>query len=131
MRRFVVPLILLAAAGAAGCAAVTTLDGRQLHVGSEAFRDYVEKVFREQNRTATRLAFALESEGLSAGALKALSAAETSLLDACAGLNEIATSRRDNQSLGKLHQLHAARQAPGCERATRNAQQALGRGSEN
>jgi hypothetical protein len=128
MHRFVVPLIVFVAAG---CAAVTTLDGRQLRVGSEAFRDYVEKVFREQNRTASRLAFALESEGLSADAADALSAAETSLLDACAGLNEIATSRRDNRSLGKLRQLNAARQAPECERATHGAQQALRRESED
>ena len=39
-----------------GCAAVTTADGTRLVFGSDDFRAYVERVFRDQNRVADELA---------------------------------------------------------------------------
>jgi len=106
---------------AAGCARVVTLEGERLNVRSDEFRRYVETVFREQNRVATALAFALEDADDEAR-LDALEAAEEDLLAACAGLNAIAAARRDGERLGRLQALSAARAAPECERATADAQ---------
>ena len=83
---------------------------------SEEFRDYVERVFREQNRVADAVAFALEAPGAED---RQLEAAEQELLAACAGVNELATARRDQQRLGLRTSLRAARSVPECERATR------------
>jgi len=55
----------------------------------------------------------------------ALTAAEDALLKACAGLNELATSRRDQADLGVRKSATAARSAPDCERATQAAQTAM------
>jgi hypothetical protein len=104
-----------------GCAAVTTADGERLNLTSPEFRSYVERVFREQNRLADELAFAAEDgEG---GA--AIAAAEDALLEACAGVNELATSRRDEQRLGIKRSAAAARSVPQCETASRAASAAL------
>jgi hypothetical protein len=117
----------LAAAAAllAACAAVTTADGMRLGLGSDEFKAYAERVFRDQNKVASDLAFALEDAGAAAAA--ELDSAEDELLAACAGLNEVATTRRDDQPLGVRAKLGAARRAPDCERATRAAQAALDR----
>ena len=105
------------------CAAVTTADGTRLAFGSDDFRAYVERVFREQNRVADELAFSLEGPRVADEV--ELTAAEDALIAACAGLNELATSRRDDQNLGARRSAAAARRAPDCERATRSAQVAL------
>jgi hypothetical protein len=119
-------LTLAAAALAAACAAVTTADGTRLGLGSNEFRSYVERVFREQNKTASDLAFALDDATAAGGPEpRELAAAEQTLLAACSGLNELATSRRDEQHLGLRRSAAAARGAPDCERATRAAQAAL------
>jgi hypothetical protein len=108
------------------CAAVTTADGRRLGLASSDFRSYVEQVFREQNKTASELAFAIEDAARPGGAdPPALTAAEDALLAACAGLNELATARRDDQRLGVRRSAGAARRAPDCERATLSARAAL------
>jgi hypothetical protein len=106
----------------AGCAAVTTLDGQRLGLPSEEFRGYVERVFREQNRVADELAFALEGPG---GEATGLAAAEAQLLAACSGVNELATARRDERRLGMRRSLSAARSVPQCEGAARAAERAL------
>jgi hypothetical protein len=115
----------LAAASAflVGCAALTTADGTRLTFGSAEFRSYVERVFREQNRVADELAFALE--GAPPADAVDLTAAEDELAAACAGLNELAVSRRDDERLGMRRSAAAARGAPQCERATLAAQAAL------
>jgi hypothetical protein len=112
--RSIVPYALLFLAG---CAAVPTADGERLRLSSAAFRAYVERVFREQNRVADELAFALEAPGSRA----ALAAAEERLLAACAGVNELATARRDETALGVRASVRAARTVPGCEEAARAA----------
>lgn len=106
-----------------GCAAVPTADGERLKLASPEFRAYVEQVFREQNRVADAVAFALEEPG-SNGELEA---AEQQLLAACAGVNELATARRDGAELGIRGSLRAARTVPECERATRSAEMLLAR----
>lgn len=124
-RGFSMPLlrmgVLATALVLSGCAAVTTADGQRLALTSPEFRVYVERVFREQNRLADELAFAAESSDAGAG----LAAAEEALLDACSGVNELATSRRDDQRLGFKRGAAAARSVPLCEAASRAAAAAL------
>ena len=93
-----------------------TADGQRLSLGSTEFREYVERVFREQNRVADALAFALEASGAQDSEL---ATAEQELLAACAGVNELATARRDQETLGMRDSVRAARSVPECERATR------------
>jgi hypothetical protein len=107
-----------------GCAAVPTADGERLELASPEFRAYVERVFREQNRVADAVAFALEEEEDSDAGL---AAAEQRLLAACAGVNELATARRDDSALGLRRSLRAARMVPECERAARLADAELAR----
>ena len=107
------------------CVSVTTLDGERLTAPSSEFRAYVEGVFREQNRVATDLAFALESAADTADKDE-IEAAERDLIAACAALNEIATERRAGRELERSRQKEAARSAPQCERAMRAAEAALG-----
>ena len=102
-----------------GCAAVPTADGQRLSLRSAEFREYVERVFREQNRVADAVAFALDAPGGEQDAQ--LAAAEQELLAACAGVNELATARRDERRLDMRDSLRAARSVPDCERATRAA----------
>lgn len=108
---------------AAGCAgSVTTAGGARLRLTSAEFRAYVERVFREQNSAATELAFAIEDDDSSSAEL---ALAEESLLAACAGLNRLATARRDQLRLGPGERASAAREAPRCEAATSAARTAL------
>lgn len=111
-----------------GCAVVTTADGSRLPVASDRFAAYAEQVFREQNRVATALAFALEDAPTTdSEEFAALESAEESLLAACAGLNEVAAARRDGGRSGTRRQLRAAKQAPACEQATTEAEAVLAR----
>ena len=95
-----------------------TADGQRLSLRSAEFREYVERVFREQNRVADAVAFALDAPGEQDAQL---AAAEQQLLAACAGVNELATARRDGRRLDMRDSLRAARSVPDCERATRAA----------
>ncbi len=112
--RVVSPLALLALTG---CAAIQTADGDRLAVTSPEFRTYVERIFREQNRVADEVAFALDAPGAEQGPLPA---GEQRLLEACSGVNELATARRDEQRLGARRSLEAARSVPKCEEAARS-----------
>ena len=100
----------------AGCASVATADGQRLRLTSPEFSEYVERVFREQNGVADAAAFALEAPGAERAEL---AAAEQQLLAACAGVNELATARRDQRRLGLRASASAARTVPECEAATR------------
>ena len=115
-------LLLAAAFALHGCAAVPTADGGRLKLTSPEFRAYVERVFREQNRVADELAFALDGAAAPAAGL---AAAEQSLLEACAGVNELATARRDERRLGLRRRAASARSVPACERATLEAAKLL------
>jgi outer membrane murein-binding lipoprotein Lpp len=109
----------------AGCASISTADGDRLALQSEEFRAYVERVFREQNRVADELAFALEAPGPARGEL---AVAEQRLLEACAAVNELATARRDELRLGLRRSLSAARTVPRCEQTTRSVAEVLAEG---
>jgi hypothetical protein len=115
--------LLVATLALQGCAAVPTADGAELALRSPEFRAYVERVFREQNRVADELAFAIEA----APARAEPAAAEQALIEACAGVNELATARRDDRRLGPRKRLAAARSVPECERATQSAAALLNR----
>ena len=108
-----------------GCAAVATVGGERLRVGSDAFADYVESVFRRQNALATELAFAMEREHFDSPHYVELESAELAMLEACAGLNEIAAGRQSRRETGRLRALRAARRAPDCERAALAAEALL------
>jgi hypothetical protein len=111
---------LATSAIAAGCA-VTTADGRRLALASSEFRAYAEQVFREQNRVASELAFALEAPTPDPELIEA----EESLLAACSSLNAVAAARRDGDELSVAEQARAGRDAPRCEAAIAVAQAAL------
>lgn len=105
-----------------GCATVATVDGERLALTSPEFAAYVERVFREQNRVADLLAFALED---APAERPDLGAAEQALLAACAGVNELATARRDDERLGLRRSAANARSVPACERAAQEAARLL------
>lgn len=100
--------------------AVQTQDGVRLALSSPEFPEYVERVFREQNRVADELGFALEEDDSGR-----LDEAEQNLLAACERLNELATTRRDDVEISLRRRLAAARTAPECERATSAAEAVL------
>jgi hypothetical protein len=116
--------ILAAAVGLGGCAGVVTKDGQRLRLTSPDFRAYVERVFRRQNQVATDVELALEDVP-AAAAPAGLAAADDGLQSACAGVNELATARRDGVKLGLRRQLRAAKTVPQCERAAEAAADAL------
>ena len=115
---FVRPLVVCLLLSLSGCAAVPTADGQRLRLGSDEFREYVERVFREQNSVADAVAFALDAPGARDAEL---AATEQELLAACAGVNELATARRDQRQLGLRSSVRAAKSVPDCERAARAA----------
>ncbi len=115
-------VLLAATVVCQGCATVTTVDGQRLGLASAEFASYVERVFREQNRIADALAFALEGD---AAGRADLMEAEQSLLTACAGVNELATARRDGEGLGLKRSATNARSVPTCERAAQAAARLL------
>jgi hypothetical protein len=117
---------LLAAAVSGGCAVLTTAEGSRLVLGSRASRAYVARVFREQNRLADELAFALADLPEGDGAReRALAAAEAELLAACAPLNTLAAARRDARSLGARVEARLARAAPACEAQTASTRERI------
>ena len=96
-----------------------------MRMTSDELRTYVETVFRRQNEAATELAFALESADFGSAQYVEIEAAESRLLDACAGLNEIASRRQSGQATRKLRAARAARESPNCERAAVTTEQFL------
>lgn len=119
-------LWLCSVLGLSACAAVVSMDGERYPLTSEAFRDYLEGVFRAQNQTADALAFALEDLGKEPATLVGkLNAADAKLLAACGGVNQLALSRRDGSAMTRREALAAARSAPTCERADRDARKIL------
>src|SRR5262245_28665406 len=117
--RVAAPLVAMLTVG--GCA-VMTADGQRLALTSPEFRAYVERVFREQNRVADEFAFALEGESQ---APADVAAAEQSLQDACAALNELATARRDERQLSLRQRSASARSVPMCERTMKTSARTL------
>lgn len=101
-----------------GCVAtVETLDGAAHRITSEAFRDYAEAVFREQNRIVSMLVFRMEDERVEPATLELLEQAEAQLLADCRDLNEVAVRRRDRERRRWVADARAAKTVPTCERA--------------
>jgi hypothetical protein len=102
-----------------GCVgAVELANGRHIPLNSKEFEDYVEYVFKYQNRVADELAFALvDADVTDAKAQMDLEQAEANLQTACSGINELATARRDGQRISVRRKLEFARQVPDCEQA--------------
>jgi len=126
VRRYLCELAV--AATLTGCVTVTTTDGERLSMKSSRFQDYVERVFREQNHWATELLDA--QDGAEGERYEELVSAEDALLAACAGLNELATARRDARVLAPLRQARLARSAPECEMITSSVRELISRESE-
>ena len=78
---------------------------------------------RQQNQVGTALLFALEDA--SAPTTERLTVLDEEMLSACAGLNELATARRDGRRLGLMQEARIAREAPACEMAAVRAQAVL------
>lgn len=103
---------------------MTTAGGDAMRMTSVEFRDYVERIFREQNRLTSAL---IDAQELVEGErYEVLVAAEGDLLLACTGLNELAIARRDGRTLARRTQARLARSAPECEAATLRVQAVLG-----
>lgn len=116
-------LIITGALG--GCVSVTTLEGERIAMASDEFPAYVEEVFRRQNAVASNLAFAMELESQDSARYRALESAELDLLDACAGLNDLANERRNGGTPRGLSAARRVRGAADCERAAARAEQVL------
>jgi len=116
-------LLLAAMAALAGCAgSVMTAEGDRLGLRSDEFAAYAESVFRRQNVVLDALSFALDERPGD----ERLLLAEERVLDACAGLNEIALRRRAGEAVRPLSGLRAARRVPACESAASQAAELLG-----
>ena len=108
------------------CASVESLDGQRMSLRGAAFREYVEQVFRLQNRVSSEIAFALEApERIESEQSSRLELADTALFEACESLNELAVRRRDGRGMRLFADAHAARTAPDCERAADEGRAAL------
>ena len=119
-------LVALFSLISAGCiATVETLDGGRHRISSDAFREYAESVFREQNRVASILVFRLEDEQLEDATMTRLEDAEARLLAACSELNELAVRRRDREGRRLFADARAAKTVPECERAVEAVEQTL------
>jgi len=91
-----------------------------------AFREYVERVFRLQNRVSSEIAFALEEpERIEPEQLNRLELADTALFEVCESLNELAVRRRDGGGTRPFADARAARTAPDCEQAAEEGRSAL------
>ena len=109
-----------------GCVgSVELASGHRIALNSKEFEDYVERIFKYQNKVADELAFALVDMDAAQPSYGALESAEAQLLIACSGLNELATARRDDLQLSIRRKLELARQVPNCEQAADVASAAL------
>lgn len=110
---------------ACGACAVVTGDGTRLRPGSDAFADYVESVFRQQNEVLSALAFALDAADPDSATYVVLEEAEAEVLELCDGLNALATARQRGERVGGLGALGTARRAPECARVSEAARTLL------
>jgi hypothetical protein len=113
---------------ACGACAVVIGDGTRLRPGSDAFADYVESVFRQQNEVLSALAFALDAEEPDSTRYVALEQSEAEVLEHCEGLNALATARQRGERVGGLSALGTARRAPECARVAETARALLDSG---
>lgn len=105
----------------------TTLpDGSQTTRSIPEFEQYAETVFKRQNLTTTRIGELMEEE-LDDEAYNKLEAAEETLLNKCAAINQIARDRIEQKDSNVLLQLKVKQTIGECDYATRQAEQLLDR----
>lgn len=113
--------ITLALLISGGCVPVPR-DSNPLHLrfmSTEHLREYSEQVFREQNRTTTRLMMAsMEDDSVSAEQQRRIDQTETRMNDACASLNRIASARARGQDTGLALENEVRRNVRKCARET-------------
>lgn len=117
-------VVCVTAVGLGGCA-VTSLDGQRLRLQSDAYADYVERVFRLQSDVSTELAFLLADENPGSPRYPLLEDADDAVWAACLGLNELAAEQQNGDRPGGLGALQRARAVPECERAATAAAELL------
>jgi len=114
--------VLLVAAAVIGCAPyVTTANGARLRPGSEEFRAYAERVFRQHNEISTAMAYALDdTDGPGEIDLQQakLFGADDRMMQACYALDEVAIARIDERRVTMSQLLSVSRTITECERAT-------------
>ncbi|MDH3693095.1 MAG: hypothetical protein OER96_00800 [Gammaproteobacteria bacterium] len=109
-----------------GCVTTKTADCRRLLTGSDKFRDYVEQVFRQQNRVTNDLIYLLPEIEQTDGALFfRMTLAESNMLKSCGHLNMLAASYRDDRKPGFFKRMKMSRNAAQCDRATQKTQTLL------
>ena len=123
MSKTAVALLTVATAALFGCAgSVRTAEGDRLGLRSDEFAAYAQEVFRLQNVVLDALSFELDERPDETFLLLA----EERVLEACAGLNEVAVRRRDREAVRALRGLRVARWVPECESAASQAADLLG-----
>ena len=97
-----------------------------MRLKSDAYRDYVERVFRLQSEVSTDLLFALDEADPDNDRYTVLENAELAVTTACLGINELAAEQQSGQRPGGVAALQRARTVPECERAARAGARLLG-----
>jgi len=108
---------------------VETQDGRHLRATSPAFKDYVERVFRQQNNLSWALVEALETVS-DPDKRQKLNQLESQLRRACEPVNRLASARRRGTASSRAEQLALVRTLPQCEASSQEARQLLNRLNE-
>jgi len=120
-------LILLLCLCLASCVPlVETQDGRHLRATSQAFKDYAERVFRQQNSLSWALVEALERVS-DPDTLQRLTQLENQLRQDCEPVNRLASARRRGTTTSRAEQLALVRALPQCEARSQEARQLLDR----
>ncbi|MGR9106805.1 MAG: hypothetical protein ACU843_07730, partial [Gammaproteobacteria bacterium] len=86
-----------------GCATITTVtpDGKETTRTREEFEQYVESVFRRQNRASLEAGQLLDEE-LSAADSREIATAERYMLKACSALNQVVAQKMEQNDPGIL-----------------------------
>ena len=105
---------------------VKTQDGRYLRATSPAFKDYAERVFRQQNNLSWALVEALDTVS-DPEKLQHLTQLEIQLRQDCEAVNRLASAHRKGESSSRAQQLALVRALPQCEARSQEAQQLLNR----
>lgn len=96
----------------------------------EAFREYAERVFREQNQVTDEIMWRMpDIEVKNPDLATQLAQAEMEMFAACEPLNELAILYRDQQKPGLIKKFSSARSVRSCDQATQSATTLLDRGS--
>ncbi len=109
---------LLACATLIACTTVTvkTPDGERVTRSKDEFGDYVEHVFRTQNRALNKLIF-LDAIGPGGGVPEDLLAAEEQMVLQCGGINELVARYLDGRPPSMLARRRLVNNIAWCETA--------------